>query len=128
MSDATVGVDDVLSLLPRIRPYRSLVALDLVAFTAQCYFVTHLVLVLSRWGRVRLEPRSAYAEEYLFLAAHVRVVAWLDDPELVGELVAALGILGATSAHPAVQQGRHYLLAREQGGAWAHRADGFYKQ
>ena len=116
LGDAAVGLADVLALMPRIRPYRSLESCGAGSFTLQCYFVTHLVFVLSQWGRVRLEPRSRYCEEYLFLAANLRVVIWLADPELVGEFVHALHILGCGDRDAPMQQGRHYLLAAEKDG------------
>ena len=109
-----VSLTDLMELMPLIRPYRSLVALGLGAFTLQCYFVTHLVFVQSRWGRVRLTPRSLYCEELIFLSANMRVVMWLNDPELVGEFVHALHILGCGAQDAPMQYGRHYLLSKEQ--------------
>ena len=93
-ADATVTLERVTQVARLARPYRSLAALGLRAFVLQCYLVTHVALSLSRWGR-RALSRVDFLEEYLFLAAHMRAVEWLDDPELVGEFVAALAIFCA---------------------------------
>ena len=132
LSDATVSLDDFLATMKHIRPYKSLCYRGHDSFRLQCFFITHLTFVLTRWGAVRLEPRSLFIEEYLFLIANMDVVIWLKDPELVGEFVQALHILDTPDDHPAMQRGRHYLLMNERGGKmrgnWVNTKANYYNQ
>jgi hypothetical protein len=57
------------------------------SYVSQCYFLTHLIFVLSGWGAVRLTPASLFVEEILFLISNMDVAIHMRDPELVGEFV-----------------------------------------
>lgn len=111
--DLAVGMRDVLVLLKRLRPYRSIDTCGATCYLHQCYFITHLVFVLTRWGATRMVPLTNFVEEYLFLLANMDVVICWKDPELVGEFVHALHIMGAPDDHAAIQRGRHYLIESE---------------
>lgn len=120
--DSSVTMHDLLRRMRFIRPYRSIPVCGADAFKLQCYFITHLIFVLSRWGAVKLEPRALFVEEYLFMLANMDVLVHWENPELVGEFVHSLYILGAPSTHPAMMKGHHYLLHYElKAAAWAKK-------
>lgn len=71
-------------------------------------------------------------EELLFLHSNVSTVIAMDDPELVGEFLSALRVLGCADSDEAMQRGYAYLLAKEQmgkaAGSWVKSSEGFYKR
>ena len=88
------GFTDVLSVLPKARSYFALHELGKDFFNLQCYFITHFIYVMSDWGRSRLR-KELYWEEYQFLVNNLACVAsTMHDPELVGEFLHCLRILG----------------------------------
>jgi hypothetical protein len=117
-ADGSCSLADVLKFMPQIRPYKSLQTLGLANFQLQCYFLTHLMFILSGWGAMKLQPVMTYfIEEFLFLTTNLDVVIGLNDPELVGEFLCSLKILGLPDDHLINQRGHLYLLATEKSGA-----------
>ncbi|KAH9255408.1 hypothetical protein BASA81_006527 [Batrachochytrium salamandrivorans] len=88
-------VEDVLFLLPETRNYRELDELGESFFKLQCYFITHFIYVMSDWGEHGL-VRQFYEEEYQFIVRNLGYVLGLQtpDPEIVGEFIHCLYILG----------------------------------
>jgi len=131
-ADAAVNFEHVLALMKFIRPYRSLEERGANSYKLQCYFITHLTFVLTKWGACPLLPRDLFLEEYLFLASNMDVVIRWKDPELVGEFLAALHILHTPPTHPAMQKGYHYLLCNEKRGKmrgnWVPAGATFYQR
>jgi hypothetical protein len=84
--DFECKVSDVLALMPHLRPYGGIDAIGESAFKAQGYFITHLLFVMSCWGKYRLEA-DIFAEELAFLSSQLNTCVRLGDPELVGEFV-----------------------------------------
>jgi hypothetical protein len=113
-SDAACRKEDVLSLMRQIRPYRALDEIGRGVFKDQCYFVTHLLFILSRWGAFTLE-RALFAEELAFLAANLDTLIALDDPELVGEFAHSLRILGCDEEDALVRRAVRFLLDKQRG-------------
>ena len=50
LADASVSFEHMLNLMKLIRPYRSLDERGLDSYKLQCYFLTHLTFVLTKWG------------------------------------------------------------------------------
>ena len=119
--DGSCSHEQVLSILKFIRPYRSLPTLGKHNYEWQCYFITHLIFVLSSWAAYRLDV-GLVLEEYVFLLTNMDVVIKLDDPELVGEFAHALRIMGCPDTHVALLKATVYLLEKERtrklDGAW----------
>jgi hypothetical protein len=130
MQDLSFTLNDVLTRMPTIRPYRSLSYRGKDSYVHQCYFITHLIFVMSRWGAVRLSPSPLFVEEYLFLLFNMEVVIQLGDAELVGEFLHSLHIFGVKSTHWVMQKGYYYLLRNEgvgrMRGNWAASTAEFY--
>lgn len=112
-ADSKCEVIDILSRLHLIRPYKQLSELGLCSFKDQCYFVTHLIYVLSDWGTYRL-PRDLLIEEFIFLQSAVETSIKLGDPEIAGEVVQCLRILGCDERDYAIKRGVLYLLNKEK--------------
>ena len=118
-----------------MRPYHSLTHLALDQYRLQLYLITHLLFILSTraacWYTCPL-PRTPLLEEYTFLAANVDVVVQLDDPELVGEVLAGLRLLGVGDDEEGMRRGYAYLLTKEKrgkaAGSWTSSSDAFYKR
>jgi hypothetical protein len=126
--DGTATMHDILGLIRDLRPYKSLDELGRDAFAMQVYFITHLMFVLSRWGRFEVVDRHLLAEEFLFMQAAIAPSIELNDPEIVGELVQGLKILGACDDNIAVMLGRKFLLKAERRGNFVDDNDDFYKR
>ena len=143
-SNAACYLDSSLRFIQHVRPYQSLRAMGADLFRFQCYLITHLTFVLSTsaaqplpssssscWYSCSLE-RRVLLEEWLFLSANMDTVIGLADPELVGEFVAALRLLGAADDEPCMQKGYAYLLGAEltgkQAGGWVSQGASFYKR
>ena len=138
-SNATCYLDSSLRFIRHVRPYRSLRHMGTDQFRFQCYLVTHLTFVLSTasasagsaWYTHTLD-RRLLLEEWLFLSSNVDTLIGLDDPELVGELLAALRLLGADDGDACMQKGLAYLLQAEltgkQAGGWLGPGNSFYKR
>jgi hypothetical protein len=93
-SQATVlKMSDVLLLLPEARRYRDFDELGSDGWKLQSYFVSHFVYIMSDWGSVSLR-RELYAEEFRYFAENLRRACKLKDPELIGEFVHCLRVLG----------------------------------
>ena len=138
-SNAACYLDSSLRFIRHVRPYRSLRELGADLFRFQCYLVTHLTFVLStsdsRAGcswYAHLLDRRLLLEEWLFLHANLDAVIHMGDPELVGEFVAALRLLGAQDGMACMRKGYAYLLQSElagtQAGAWVGSGASFYKR
>jgi hypothetical protein len=106
-------VDDILCRLRDIRPYKSLEALGEMAFKEQCYFVTHLLLSVTSWGRYHVEVMD-FIPEYLFILGNLNVVIKLGDPELAGEFLQSLRIMGIPKTAYPIERGISYLLNKER--------------
>lgn len=92
-NNAKVGFLDVVSILPAVRTYQRVDELGHDFFRLQCYFVTHYIYVMSDWGRHMLQ-RELFEEELAFILSSLNQVISMQDPEIVGEFVQCLRILG----------------------------------
>ena len=104
---------NLISRLHIIRPYKSLKQIGEIAFKEQCYFVTHLILALTSWGRYKL-PKQSMIPEFIFLLQNLNVVIKLGDPELAGEFLQSLRLLGVSNESYPIQRGISYLLNKEK--------------
>lgn len=133
-ADGSCALTDVLKFMPAIRPYRSLESLGLANYKCQCYFLTHLVFILSGWGAVTLpDVARLFVEEYIFLITNLPVVMDLKDAELVGEFLCSLKILGVPDGDPQLARAHRYLLATEKAtasatGNWVPSGADFHKR
>lgn len=131
-ADAEVSFECILRLIKCMRPYRSLEDRGIDSFKLQCYFLTHLTFVLTKWGACAMQPRSLFIEEYLFLLANMDVVIRMDDAELVGEFLQALHILAVPHSSAVMQKGYHYLISHERKGTmrgnWVQSSAPFYQK
>ena len=131
-ADAEVSFECILRLIKCMRPYRSLETRGIDSFKLQCYFLTHLTFVLTKWGACPMQPRTLFVEEYLFLMANMDVVIRMDDAELVGEFLQALHILAVPHSSAVMQKGYHYLLSHERKGTmrgnWVQSSAPFYQK
>lgn len=129
-SDHCCRVEDILHHMGSLRPYRSVDDIGHSSFMGQAYFVTHLIFVMSDWGAHRLDP-SLFAEEVVFIISNIETAIRLGDPELVGEFIHSLRILGASDADYAVRRGVGYLLQKERSlkgkGSWVKPNRPFYQ-
>lgn len=126
----TCTLDQVFRFIPLLRPYGTFQFQGRDSYILMCYFITHLVYVASGWGAVCLGPHWRYfVEERLFLRANMNVVVeTLKDPELVGEFVHALRILGEDDwSHP-MTQGIVFLLETEEKGRFVEDGDPYRKR
>lgn len=84
---------------------------------------------MSQWGHCPLAPHPLFVEEHLFLLANMDVVIRVREPELVGEFLHALHILGTPQTHPTMQKGYHFLISEERPGKmrgnWIHSGADF---
>ena len=70
----TITMADVLWALPTVRSnYASVDVLGHDFFKLQCYFITHLVYVMSDWGQHPLR-RELFLEELQFIVDHFNQV------------------------------------------------------
>jgi len=127
---SAITMGHVISVLPQMYPYLPKEQLGVDLFKQQCYFVTHLILVLSKYGRLRL-PHHLFRAEYKLLYQNMQTIVDMNDPELVGEFVDCLAILGATERDLTVLLGRRYLLKLEidrgGNGRWTDTDAHFYR-
>ena len=107
-----VLMEHVLAVYAQIYPYLPLERLGRDLFKQQCYCVTHLLLALSNYGRYRL-PGRLFRAELKFLHAELGTVLGMGDPELVGEFVDCLCILGVAEQSLDLVRGRGFLLDLE---------------
>lgn len=84
---------DIVKLLPLARCYQRIDELGKDTYKWQCYFITHVIYVFSDWGQHPLS-RQLFAEEFEFLVGNMDLAIRLNDPELVGEFLQCLKILG----------------------------------
>jgi hypothetical protein len=111
-----------LALVAPIRPYRSIERLGETAWKTQCYYITHLLFVVSHWGTLPLHNTSndnasdddgdgdgngggafsctLFIEELTFLYLNLAVAVAVGDAELVGEFLQCLWILGVGRPMP----------------------------
>lgn len=96
-----------------VRPYRSYDDVGEMSYKQQCYMVTHFLYVMSGWGRFAL-PSQLFVEELVFCLDALNVVIQLGDPEIAGELLQCLRLLGMDEFSYPVQRGVSYLLNKEK--------------
>eukprot|EP00474_Spongospora_subterranea_P008283 CRZ08741.1 hypothetical protein [Spongospora subterranea] len=129
-SDKSCSVEQVLVHMSSIRPYKSLEQIGLASFKAQSYFITHLLFVMSNWGEYRLDS-ILFAPEITFIISNIPVVIRLGDPEIIGEYIQCLRIMGADESDVHVQRGVAYLLQKERSlkskGSWIKSTRSFYQ-
>mmetsp|Transcript_11241 Transcript_11241/g.16817 ORF Transcript_11241/g.16817 Transcript_11241/m.16817 type:complete len:760 (-) Transcript_11241:172-2451(-) len=127
--DGLARLEHILPLIEPLRPYRDLTQIGRDLFRLQCYFITHLVFILGGWGKRSLRPyRMLLAEELTFLSVNMSTVIRMKDPELVGEFVQALHILGLHDSDPIIEFGHRYLLRTAGSTCWAKQKENFYKR
>lgn len=132
-NNANVSFVDVASIFPLVRTYQRIDELGHDFFRLQCYFVTHFIYVMSDWGRHMLQ-RSLFEEELVFIVSNLHQVISMNDPELTGEFVQCLRILGIShldsSIWPSIREAMIYLLELENYCAgesvWSKRTDTSY--
>jgi len=132
-NNANVSFVDVASVFPLVRAYQRIDELGHDFFRLQCYFVTHFIYVMSDWGRHVLQ-RSLFEEELVFIVTNLQQVINMKDPELTGEFVQCLRILGISpldsSIWPLIRDAMISLLELEKYGAsdsaWSNRTDSAY--
>ncbi len=113
---------DVVKWLPRLRPY--LENDDSLEFD-EFYAITHLIYTLDRYGERRVSP-SFLTEEVGFLKRRMAEAMADDDPEMVGEGMDSLKMLGLEN-DALVLQGEQYLLSHQHpDGTWAGGQDDIY--
>ena len=127
--DGVAKLTHVLPLVKHLRPYRGIGTLGKDLFKLQCYFITHLAFILGAWGKrcVRAQ-RLMLAEEFTFLCLNVDTVIRMKDPELVGEFVQALHIMGLPDSDPLIERAQRFLLQSDAKMCWAKKKDRFYKR
>jgi hypothetical protein len=113
--------------LPEARSYRDLAELGHDFWKLQSYFASHFVYIMSGWGANDLR-REFYVEEFRYFAENLRRVVKMQDPELVGEFLHCLRLLGFDPAarpcpeHPslvkAYREAVAYLVRAEDKGMW----------
>lgn len=129
-NNADVSFVDVVTILPAVRAYQRIDELGHDFFRLQCYFVTHFIYVMSDWGRHTLR-RELFEEELVFIASNLTQVIFMEDPELTGEFLQCLRILGVSrldsTIWPLIHHAMTYLLELERRhggqGAWSKRSD-----
>lgn len=99
----------VLQVYAKVYPYLPLSRLGLDLYKQQCYCITHLLLALSSYGALSL-PKRLFQSEVKFIRDALKEMVRLSDPELVGEFVDCLLILGSAKTDPDVILGRTYLV------------------
>ena len=97
-------------------------------FRLQCYFVTHFIYVMSDWGRHMLQ-RELFKEELVFISSNLAQVcireiedvllvtmSWqvifMEDPELTGEFIQCLRILGVSQMDSNIWPLIHHVFQR----------------
>lgn len=135
--NSTVHLVDVMSLLPQVRcAYKELPELGHDFFRLECYFVTHLIYVASDWGRHSLR-QDLFLEELIFLTRNLDEVVRNKDPELAGEFVQCLHILGVTKSNSltawnSIQCAMMFLMTVEESlgakGTWVRNDLRIYDQ
>jgi hypothetical protein len=88
-----LDIEDVFRHLPVARKYKELDELGEDFWKLQCYFVTHFIYVMSDWGERNLR-RELYLEEFKYIISSLVYALDMADPELVGEFLHCLCILG----------------------------------
>ena len=126
LSDATFQLSDLIRLIPLLRPYRNLSDLKREAFEQQCYYITHLIISYTDWGRQPQLLRTLYRLdlqpelEYLLRSLPV-VMIEMKDVELTAEIVTCFCILRDIMTEeewqrlylPAVLVGLDWIFKRE---------------
>jgi hypothetical protein len=109
---------DVLSWLPKMRPYPVGADANDESFREAIYAATHVVYTLNDYGRYQLSPRWL-PQEFAFLKASVAPLCLSGDVELLGELLDSLKAFGLPASHPLIRRGTNYLLATQNSdGSW----------
>jgi hypothetical protein len=129
-NNADVSFVDVVTILPAVRAYQRIDELGHDFFRLQSYFVTHFIYVMSDWGRHTLR-RELFEEEFVFIASNLTQVIFMEDPELTGEFLQCLRILGISRSDstiwPLIHHAMTYLLELERRyggqGVWSKRND-----
>ena len=123
LTDNDATLEDCLALVKCARPYHSQAKLGRELFNQQCYYITHLLFILSEWGGVNLSCQAAsplrhlFIEELTFLYSNMDVVIRNKDPELVGEFLQSLYILGLRDTDHQMIKGHAFLLQTEKNNA-----------
>ena len=129
-ADGSGTVEDVIRIIKRARDYYNATRIGQSAFIMQMYFITHFIFIMSAWGAVRLDANT-FAEELIVLYNTLADVIRIADAELVGEMMAALRILGVDDdCDPLMTSGYAFLLGHEHGGRmlgnWVKSSADFY--
>lgn len=113
---------DVVKWLPRLHPYRE--GDESLQFD-EFYAITHLIYTLNAYGEHRVSP-SSLLEEIGFLKRRMSEALDDDDPEMVGEGMDCLKMLGFEN-DPLVLRGKQYLLSTQRpDGTWAGDPDDIF--
>jgi hypothetical protein len=109
---------DVLSWLPRMRPYRASRKTSHRDFYDTVFAVTHVVYTLNDYNAYRLSPKWLPLE-FAFLKENLREALALEDAEMVGEFLDTLKSFGLANDHRLIRAGTRYLLSRQKtDGSW----------
>jgi len=123
---ADLSVQDVFRLLSEARCYRDLDELGSDGWKLQSYFASHFIYIMSDWGSYRLR-REIYLEEFRYFAENLRRAIRMKDPELLGEFLHCLRVLGLDPGNPqgedpllveAYWDGVACLVENEKAGMW----------
>ena len=107
----------------KFQPYQTEARLGFEAYEAQCYLVTHIVLTLSNWGELRLEPELC-VHEFCFLRGNLAAQLARADVHLVGEFVECMRVFGVGEEDALMRQGMTFLMeAQSDEGLWDEKAD-----
>jgi hypothetical protein len=111
-------LQDIIKLVPAMRPYPKPDREPNGDFIWSIYAVTHLVYALNDYGSLRLSPHWLRLE-YEFLKRCLPEAISMDDPETVGEILDCLKSFGLGERHALVRNGMDYLLSIQNAdGSW----------
>jgi hypothetical protein len=111
-------LSDVISWIPKMRPYRGRDGDENPDYYAVVYAITHVIYTLNDYNHYRLQPRRL-PHEFRFLKENLREAIALQDAEMLGEFLDTLKAFGLSNHHPIIKYGIDYLLAHQNSdGSW----------
>ena len=112
-------------LIKKVTPLKYIHKADSDDYHDQNYYVTHVILVLSQYGKRRLNNNSSLEKKLkAYIDKHYHEVRHeVGDLDLLAEFILCLKIYGEGN-NPKIQEGKNYLISLQHSdGSWGTEED-----